>query len=303
MYSLQTILQLFKQKAIQPYYRKRFTIAAILIIALISLGYWLHNQRYINTDDAYVNANQVQVAARITGQVIALHVKNNQQVHKDQLLIELDPVPFQVAVEKAKAQVIDSEAKLQKAQLTANRTFFLVKKKVMSPQDGDEARANLQSAQANLQLAKANLVQAELDLQYTHIYAYDDGNVSQVTLRVGDTVTANQSLFVLISNSEFWVDANYKETQLKHVRVGQSATIEVDMYPGKQFRGVVESISGGSGNAFSLLPPENATGNWVKITQRVPVRVRFLQPEAQYPLRIGTTATVTIDSHNYEHVK
>jgi membrane fusion protein, multidrug efflux system len=101
-------------------------------------------------------------------------------------------------------------------------------------------------------------------------------------------------LFVLIGEQEFWVDANFTETELKRVRPGQEATVKLDMYPDRPFHGVVESVSGGAGTAFSLLPPQNATGNWVKVTQRVPVRIRITDPDPNRPLRIGTTATVEV---------
>ena len=108
------------------------------------------------------------------------------------------------------------------------------------------------------------------------------------------TVFLLRFLFSLISDHEFWVDTNLKETDLKQIKSGQHADVEVDMYPGHVFRGVVESISGGSGTVFSLFPTQNATGNWVKITQRVPVRVRIVELDSKYPLRIGTSASVRI---------
>jgi len=107
-------------------------------------------------------------------------------------------------------------------------------------------------------------------------------------------VTPGQPLFGLIVDKSFWVDANFKETELVDVRPGQHAEIEVDMYPGHQFPGHVDSLSGGTGTAFSLLPPQNATGNWVKVTQRVPVKVRFDGFDPAFPLRVGATATVTV---------
>ncbi len=120
------------------------------------------------------------------------------------------------------------------------------------------------------------------------------GTIANLTLRPGNTVTPDTPLFVLIGNQEFWVDANFKETELTRIRAGQEVTIDSDVYPDHPFRGVVESVSGGAGTAFSLLPPQNATGNWVKVTQRVPVRIRVLDPDPAYPLRIGTSATVRV---------
>ena len=115
-----------------------------------------------------------------------------------------------------------------------------------------------------------------------------------LSLRPGNTVQPGAPLFVVIGDQDYWVDANFKETELKEIRPGQKATIKSDVYPDHPFHGVVQSLSGGSGTAFSLLPAQNATGNWVKVTQRVPVRIRVEDPDPQHPLRIGTTATVKV---------
>jgi membrane fusion protein (multidrug efflux system) len=274
--------------------KKNILIAAIILICTIAFIYWIYNQFHASTDDAYVNANVVQIAPRVTGQVQHLYVVNNQYVKEGQLLFDLDPATFITAIDQAKAQLALSQANLTLAQATDTRTTTLVKRKVASMQEADNAQASLSSAEANVQLATANLAQAQLNLRYTKIYAPTSGWVTNVTLRAGAVISANQSQFALISDSEYWIDANFKETALMRIHSGQPAEIEVDMYPGYIFQGKVESISGGSGTAFSLLPPENATGNWVKVTQRVPVRIRILNPNSKYPLRIGTSANVTI---------
>jgi len=279
-----------------PALQKKASFIALAIILLGYFCYGLYTQRYVSTDDSYINANVVQIAPRVTGQVTRLYVTNNQFVQQGQLLFEIDPVPFVTNLNKATAQLKIDEANLQNAQITAKRTLALVKTNALAKQAGDDAVAKLQSAQAAIEYDKANIERATLDLQYTRITAPVNGWITNMSLRVGDIVEINQPLFALIDNAEFWVDANYKETQLEHVKPGQRATIEVDMYPHHPFKGVVESISGGSGTAFSLLPPQNATGNWVKVTQRVPVRVHINNIDPHYPLRIGTTATVTIDT-------
>jgi membrane fusion protein (multidrug efflux system) len=147
---------------------------------------------------------------------------------------------------------------------------------------------------ANVQAAAAALHQAELDLQRTKVVAASDGVVANFSLQPGNVVQPGVPLFVVVGTQEFWVDANFKETQLKTIRPGQHATITTDMYPDHPFEGVVQSVAGGAGSAFSLLPPQNATGNWVKVTQRVPVRIRIENPDPQHPLRIGTSATVKV---------
>lgn len=122
------------------------------------------------------------------------------------------------------------------------------------------------------------------------------GIVSNLSLRPGNIVNAGQPLFSLIETSHFWVDANFQETQLTHIKTGLPATIKVDMYPDKKFDGVVESISHGSTNTFSLFPAENASGNWVKVTQRFTVRVKILKLDPEYPLRVGASCNVMIDT-------
>ncbi len=279
-------------------YKKALSLISIFVVlALGAVAYWIYSQMYVSTDDAYLNANVVQVAPRVTGQVLDLYVQDNQYVQKGQLLFKLDPALFVVAIDQAQAQLLQDQANLANAEVTSKRIFALADQGVLSAQDRDNAVANLKTAQAQVELAQANLRNAELNLQYTTVTAPADGWVSNLSMRPQDTINANEAQFALISKEEFWVDANFKETDLGRIQVGAPAEIDVDMYPGHTFKGVVESVSGGSGNAFALLPPENATGNWVKVTQRVPVRIRVLDVDPHYPLRIGTSATVTIPTH------
>lgn len=274
--------------------QRSISVSLVCLILILSAIYWIYSSRYVSTDDGYVNANVVQVASRVTGQVARLNVVNNQYVSKGQLLFELDPEPFKVALAKARAEEALAIALLNYTEVTTARTETLVQTKVLPIQTHDTNVAKLQSAIAGLQLTKTSINQAQLNLDYAKTYAVTNGWVTNMTLREGNMVTANQLLFALVSSDEFWIDANFKETELEQVRPGQKAEIEIDMYPHHTFRGVVESVSGGSGTAFSLLPPQNATGNWVKVTQRVPVKVRILDVDPHYPLRIGTTATVKV---------
>lgn len=278
--------------------QRQLLVASIIILLCFGGIYWLYNQRYVSTDDAYINANIVEIASRVSGQIAHINIENNQFVKQGDLLFQIDPEPFKVAATKARAQVLMSEAEWQNTSINTKRVLALVKVNAMPKQTKDDQTAKLQATFAALELAKAGLQQAELDLQYTQVRAATNGWVTNLTLREGNVVTANQPLFALVSNAEYWVDANLKETELQQVRVGQKAEITVDMYPHHIFKGEVVSISKGSGAAFSLLPPQNAVGNWVKVTQRVPVKIRVTNPEAQFPLRVGTTATVTIDTHS-----
>jgi membrane fusion protein, multidrug efflux system len=221
-------------------------------------------------------------------------------------------------VKAAEAKVSQAEANYINAKRHAERVLRLVKEGTETADRGDaaidardQAQGALTAARADLIAAKAArgepgennaavkaaeaaLAQAQLDLKHTRLFAPAAGRVGNFDLRPGSYITSGQPLFALVEDQEVWVDANFKETDLTRIRAGQPATVAVDMLPGRTFQAVVESISPASGTSFSLLPPENATGNWVKVTQRFPVRVRILHPVPA--LRVGASSSVTVDT-------
>lgn len=316
----------------------------LLVIVIIAGGaylYWQHERQYPSTDDAYVNANIITIAPQVNGKIKHIFVKNNQTITAGQVLFEIDPKPFTIALHKAQAQltlakqtveglndavaVADAVIKQRQAELiqarqTYERTMPLVKNGTLPKSNGDSATSEFTVAKAaliaarqqyqqavdqrgensnknaNIDAARAGLHQAKLNLQYTRVKAPTAGTVSNLSLRVGNVVSQGQQLFAIVENSNWWLDANFKETQLARIQPGQRTNITLDMYPRQHFIGTVESISKGSGSTFSLLPPENATGNWVKVTQRFPVRIHFSQLNPRYPLRVGASGAVTIDT-------
>jgi len=314
-------------------------VVVLLVAAFFGIRYWIDSRHFASTDNAYVQANQVEIASQVSGPVVAVHVRDQQSIEAGAPLLEIDPAPYELAVAKAKAQlelarqsasqesagVASAEAVLAQRRAEAEnargvyqRNQQLQKSGFLSAQGIENSRAQLASADAAVKAAQANVAQArsalgtsgegnaavqaalaavkqaELDLGRTRIVSPTRGTVANITIQPGNSVQPGVPLFVVISDREYWVDANFKETELKEIRPGQEATIHVDMYPDHPFHGIVESVSGGSGAAFSLLPPQNATGNWVKVTQRVPVRVKVTDPDPAHPLRIGTTATVKV---------
>jgi len=182
----------------------------------------------------------------------------------------------------------------------ALRAVTVAKEAVIAAQNHlAEAKATLGKTgdqNAQIQMAQALLAQAKLNLQYTQVYSPTDGYLAKFNLQPGQTIAAYEGLFSLVKDHAWWVAANMKETDLMRIRPGQKALIHVDMYPSHVFHGVVKSISSGSGASFSLLPAENASGNWVKVTQRFSVRVMIIDPSEQFPLRVGASCTVTIDT-------
>jgi membrane fusion protein (multidrug efflux system) len=322
---------------------KRVLILVTVIIGG-ALGIWLYqsySSRHPSTEDAYVDADVVRVAPRVSGRIAALNVANHQRVNKGDILFLIDQTPFRFALEQATAQlalakrevaqaqaavasaaaeVHNRQVLLENAKAKLERARRLAKKDYISNESVTDADADYKSAGANLQVAQAKLEEARRQLgkpddendrivqanavldqakwqfDNTTVSAACSGTVSELNLQPGNVVTADKDAFVLVCNDRYWVDANYKETQLEHIRPGQSAEIRVDMYPDHPFHGVVENISAAAGSVFSLLPPQNANGNWVKVIQRVPVRIRIDHPDPAYPLLVGTSTTVTINT-------
>ncbi len=315
-------------------------VTGLGLLAVTGYLYWQYEQAYPSTDDAYVNANVINVAARVDGMVTQVFVKEHQHVVAGQPLFNLDATPFQVALNRAQANldnakqqvagaqsevitsqalVAERQAQYENTQKDTKRTLTLVAQKLYAVSQGDNAISNLAVSKAalhaalsqlneakqklgalgennaSIRAAKAALAQAELNLSYTHVVAAADGYLVNVTLRQGDQVNAYQDLFALVENNQWWVTANFKETDLARIRPNQNATVTIDMYPNHPFQGKVSSISEGSGASFSLLPPENATGNWIKVTQRFPIRIR-IQNDARFPLRMGASSKVVIDT-------
>ena len=225
-------------------------------------------------------------------------------------------------VQAASAALRERQVTADNARRTVARLQTLARRQLVPQQQLDDALATFAEAEAavaaaraeldrarnalgddgprnaRLRAAAADVALAELELSFTHITAPNDGWVTNVTLRKGTMVQLGQTQFALVEASHWWVEANFRETDLTRIRPGQPASIELDMYPGQKLTGKVESLSAGSGATFSLLPPENATGNWVKVTQRFPVRIALDAPprDAEAPLRVGASATVEVDT-------
>jgi membrane fusion protein (multidrug efflux system) len=373
-----------QKDAAEPAKKKRkvppFVIIGVIALLVIVAGlfYW-HSTFYEDTDDAQIAGHIDQLSARVSGQVQAVDVKEDQLVQAGQVMIEIDPRDYQTALDQAKAMMVSKEAAWHAAQenvpvqstssssgisnadaavrtsdaqidqaqkqldaakaavvsaaanahktdLDLERYTPLVQKDVISKQQYDQAvaaadanRAALNQAQANelaqeqavrvardklleskAQLenarsgptqvkvqeskaeqaegdylqAKAQYEQAELNLSYTKIYAPYAGIITKKNVEPGQNVSAGQSVLTLVSLEDLWVIANFKETQLEKMKAGQKVEIKVDAY-GKKYSGKVTQIGGATGSLLSLFPPENATGNYVKVVQRLPVRIDF----------------------------
>ncbi len=314
-------------------------IAVVGMLAAIAVGlllFWRHEERYPSTQDAYIGANIIFVAAQVTGQVAEVAISDNQPVKAGDLLFTIDETQFKASVDQAQANL---DSAIQQAESFSNQitaaqaavesagSFYETSKSNLERaralfSDGNLAQASLDQAtsefaqasarlttsrselaalqsglaarQDNVLSSQAALEIAQADLAWTKVYASADGWIANLTLRPGSSVSANAPQFSIVESSEWWIDANFKETSLPRIRAGQPAKIRVDMLPGIALTGRVASIGRGSGDTFSLLPSENSSGNWVKVTRRFPVRIELDPTDA--PLRVGGSSKVTVDT-------
>ncbi|HEX2667140.1 MAG TPA: HlyD family secretion protein [Gammaproteobacteria bacterium] len=316
-----------------PRLRRLLLMVALPLILLIGgLWYWVHSARYQSTDNAYVVADQVNVASQIPGRVTVVAVSQNQNVAAGQVLLQIDPQPFQIALDQANANLenVRNQIRAQQAAYAGaeahvaflhrdvERKTNLVKQDVVAASKLDDLKTQLIEAEQQIAQIRANLGgdpslpytqqatykqalaardDAALQLSYATLKAPAAGIVTEVDIKPGDVVAAGRPVFALVMSGKRWIEANFKETQLTRVHVGQKVEVEVDTYPGRKWPGTVESIAPGTGSVFSVLPAQNATGNWVKVVQRIPVRVALDPAEGGPDLRAGMSAEVDIDTH------
>jgi membrane fusion protein, multidrug efflux system len=346
-------------------------LAAIVLAILLYLGLALlvNTLTHESTDDAFIAGHLVSIAPRISGQVAAVDVLDNQLVRSNDLLVEIDPADYattlsqkqaaqssgesnfkaavagyglmKVKVTTAEATAKESKADADAAAATAarakadfERAQTLRTNETISAQEFDQAKAATDQAEANFNSAKqkadadeskvdeakaqleaakaesdavfAQLNQsktevdsANLNLSYTKIFAPGNGRVTRKQVEVGDYLQTGQQIMSIVP-TEVWVVANFKESQLRKMSPGQKATVEIDALGGKKFAAHVDSVQAGSGAAFSLLPPENATGNFVKVIQRVPVKIIFDEPlPADHTIGPGLSVTPSVQTSSF----
>lgn len=288
--------------------QRRKKIAIVLAAVGIVAGVLIYDMsRYVSTDDAYVETTTVSVAPKVSGEIVEVYVKDNECVKAGQPIAKIDDRDYQVEFERADAEyqrkVLDQK-NAHSCLEAVNEEIAVAKKDVerytnlyaagaVSKQTLDNAKtryANLIARQtqasqnvfssgsnvadADLKVLKARRDAAALRLSYTTVYAPQDGTVSSRRVEKGMQVAAGSPLFTLVPQ-EIWVVANFKETQLTNMRVGQDVTMKIDTYPNHKFKGKIDSIQRASGAKSSLFPPENAVGSFVKIVQRIPVKIVF----------------------------
>lgn len=300
--------------------KKKLLVVAFPVLVLIVLG-WLYLSSFETTDDAFVEGHIIRISPKVTGIIDKLYVDDNEHVKKGKLLLTIDDRDYKVHYEQAKAAyemalykqksaVVDktaAETDLKLAEQDFERYKNLYDKGAVSKQEYDRAKSKYDMAKANFATAQqgvfskeknkvadaelkrleAVMNQAKLELSYTKIYANEDGKITNRSAEEGAFINAGAPLFSIVPDKR-WVVANFKETQLNKIRVGQKVKIKVDAYPHLKLEGVVDSIQSSTGAKSSLFPPENAVGSYVKVVQRVPVKIVFTKTiDSQYSIEPG----------------
>jgi membrane fusion protein (multidrug efflux system) len=331
--------------------RRVLMVWGVGIFLAVAGIFYLAGGRYVSSDDSYVHANKLMVSTDVSGLVQSVNVREGQQVKKGYVLFTLDPKPFEIALQNAKAalaatvqdvestraqyRAVVGQIAAQQAQLNVNRQTYtryeaLARQNAIAAMQVDTQRAAVLSAQATLaslqqtaatQLAKLNgnpnqpaeqtpdylkakaaVDEAQRQLDHATVRAPFGGTVGEVdSLQPGTLVISAMSAFTTTSavgliGKDTWISSDMKETDLTHVHQGNPVSITVDTYPDCKWDGHVDSVSAGSDTSFSALPAENASGNWVKVVQRIPVRVAIDKSECDRPLRVGMSTVIAIDT-------
>jgi len=302
--------------------RLALMLSVPLLIAAVAGYFWLTGGRYVSTDNAYVQQDMVSISPDVSGRIVSVSVRENQRVKAGDVLFQIDPQPYRIALDQADAalatarvqvstmatdtgsaaaDIESARADIALAQGTYDRQAALMKRGFTTRASFDAAQHEVAAARAKLATAEASAAHARMqvgsgvagsgtpaaiqaamavrekaafDLARTTVRAPHDGIVSQTSrLQVGTITPSGVPALSLVVSQGARVEANFKETDLNHMTVGQCAELTFDAYPGLKVKGHVQSIGAGTGSQFSVLPAQNASGNWVKVTQRVPVRV------------------------------
>jgi membrane fusion protein (multidrug efflux system) len=282
-----------------------FKIVLVVVVILLIIGgilWWLDARQYEDTDDAFIDTHIVHIAPQISGQLTALLVNDNQLVRRGDVIAKINPQDAQAKLQQAQAQGVQAQTQLEQAlaaqsgalaqaqnaasDLGRYRTLQTTNPQAVAQQQVDQAlatdrnaraqvasaAAQVAGAKAQIKTVEAQIVTAQINLGYTQITAPVDGHVTQRSAAPGNYVTPGQDLMTIVP-LQLWVTANFKETQLSLMRPGQKVTVTADACSDAPINGHIDSIQRGAGQAFGILPPENATGNYVKVVQRVPVKI------------------------------
>ena len=285
---------------------KKAVLLAVNLAILAAAGLLLYNKfaDYIHnpwTRDGQVRAQVIQVAPRVSGPVVAIHVVDNQFVGKGDLLFELDPATYESTVAQAEANLTRAQTAARGARIEYERLLQIARrdKGAVSDKDLTRREVNHQNSLSQIDVAQEQLITANLNLQYTRIHASVEGYVSNINFQLGTQAVANQPIVALVDSNSFWVFGYFRESQIGHIHIGEEARVTLMAYPDRALRGKVESLGWGIAPSdgtvgYNLLPNIKPVFQWIRLAQRMPVRIKLDPIPEDVQLRVGMTASVMV---------
>lgn len=255
--------------------KKKIIIGLGSLTSVVVLFFFYEHIMFVTTDNAQIEAHTVMLAPKVSGYVLNVSVVEGQKVQKGDVLVEIDPQEFNNTLTQIRGEMASVTATRKDAQKNFGRIKDLHGSGAVSQQQFDTAFLTYSNSMAKFDALTAQVAQAELNLKNTKIIAPSNGFIAKKAVEVGQYFSPGVPLIGFVDAGERWVTANFKETQIEDVKVGAKVEIDVDAVSSKQFEGTVESLSSATGATFTLLPPDNATGNFTKVVQRIPIKIKF----------------------------
>jgi membrane fusion protein (multidrug efflux system) len=280
--------------------KKKSVITAILAVIILLASYIVFEHfSYVTTDNAQIFGHSLMLAPKVSGYISKVNITEDQKVLKGDVLLEIDSRDYDNNLKQIKGDLASIEARRKDAERNYRRLTDLLSKGAVSQQQFDTSTAQYNDVKAKYDAVASQVAQAELNLSNTKIIAPVDGFIAKKSAEVGQLAAPGIPLIGFVDSTDRWIIANFKETDIENIKINSKVEIEIDAISGKKFSGTVESISSATGATFTLLPPDNATGNFTKVVQRVPVKIIFknLTPEDVINLKTGLSAFVKVNLH------
>jgi membrane fusion protein (multidrug efflux system) len=279
--------------------RKKALTAVAGIVGLILIYFLYQHIMYVSTDNAQIDAPAVMLTPKVGGYITTVNAQEGHRVKKGDVLVEIDDRDYQNTLKQIQGELSSLQASRLDAEKNYKRLSSLFSSGAVSQQQFDAASTAYSNFKAKYDAVAAQVAQAQLNLDNTKIRAPDDGIIARKAAEVGQLASPGVPLVGFVGNAERWVTANFKETEVESVKVGAKAYFEVDAISGREYEGTVTGISSATGATFSLLPPDNATGNFTKVVQRVPVKIKIEKMSDQdlELLRAGLSVIIRVKKH------
>lgn len=279
--------------------KKKILIGAGVLAAVAIVYFGFQQIMYVTTDNAQIEAPVVMLAAKVPGYIMEVKVVEGQKVKQGDILASIDSRDYENTLKQVQSELLSLESRRHDAERNYQRISQLYKQDAVSTQQYDTATAAYSEVKSKYEAVAAQVDQAKLNLENTKIRAPMDGAIAKKSAEVGQLAAAGVPLFGFVGNSERWVMANFKETEISDIRIGSAVDIEIDAIGNKNYHGSVLALMSATGATFTLLPPDNATGNFTKVVQRVPVKIKIenIADGDLELLRAGLSAFVKVKKH------